>query len=365
MEQSDIYKIAITRIPKVGPKALRLLISYCGGLEAVFKTKKSSLLKIPTIGPFIANQVCQTNNLIEAEETLKTLEKMKTKFHFYLDNDYPSRLKHFDDAPPIIFFKGNGDLNPAQTLSIVGTRLPTERGKLLCQKIVKDLSHLKLTVISGLAYGIDTAAHQACIETDLPTIGVLASGLPTIYPSENQKLAKRMMDKGGILTEFHPNHKLDPRQFPQRNRVIAMMSDAVLVVESKQKGGSMITASFGNQYHKDVFAFPGRPSDKMSLGCNKLIKQNKAALIESSHDLIEMMQWHEQAESKIEQGNLFIKFTPEEAHIMNILKQKAKINKDEIHYLSKIQISKVSAILLNLEFKGAIKTLPGNKYALL
>lgn len=365
MEQNDIFKIAITRIPKVGPKALRLLISYCGGLEAVFKSKKKALLKIPTIGPVVANQICNHTNMHEAEKTLKTLDKMGVQFHFYLDSDYPDRLKHYADAPPIIFFKGKGSLLPRRTVSIVGTRRPSAHGEVICQQIVEALSQTELTVISGLAYGVDTIAHQSCIDNQISTIGVMASGFPTIYPSSNSKLAQKMMEQGGLLTEFHPYQSLVPGQFPQRNRVIAMLSDAVVVIESQTKGGSMITANFGNQYHKDVFAVPGRPKDKMSLGCNYLIKHNQAALIENGNDLLEMMQWSEDNTKKNRQGQLFIDLTPDEEKIMKILDEKGLINKDQIHYLSQIQISSLSSILLNLEFKGAIKTLPGNKYALL
>jgi len=365
MEHNDILKIAITRIPKVGPKALRQLISYCGGLEAVFKTKKKALLKIPMIGPAVANQISKHTSLIEAEKTLETLIKMNVDFHFYLDEEYPDRLKHYPDAPPIIFFKGNTSLNPSRTISIVGTRRPSTQGEVICRKIVEALSQIDVTIFSGLAYGIDTVAHQASVDFQIPTIGILASGFPTIYPSSNKKLALKMMEQGGLLTEFHPYHKLMPGQFPQRNRIIAMLSDAIIVIESKTKGGSMITASFGNQYHKDVFAVPGRPTDKMSLGCNYLIKNNQAALIENGNDVLEMMQWTAGQGSKQKQGSLFLDLTPDEEKVLGILDEKGKINKDQLHYISEIQISSLSSILLNLEFKGAIKTLPGNKYAVL
>lgn len=364
MEQTDIYKIAITQIPKLGPKTLRQLISYCGGIEAVFKAKKSKLERIPLIGPMIAHEVNHSVDLGLAEKTLHDLIKNDISFSFYLDDQYPKRFKHFADAPPIIFYKGKGQMNPTRSLAIVGTRRPTTQGLIECEKIVQELKPYDITIVSGLAYGIDTAAHQTAVINNMETIGILASGLPHIYPAANRKLAAKMMEHGYVFSEFPPYHKLDPRQFPQRNRVIAMMADAILVVESKQKGGSMITANFGNQYHKDVFALPGRPIDKMSLGCNQLIKQNKAALIENSYDIVSMMHWELSSQNQSFQTQLFQDLPGDEAQVLNIIRDKHKINKDEIHYRSQLQISKLSGVLLNLEFKGLIKSSPGNSYSI-
>jgi len=361
-----LHKIAITQIPKVGPVIIKNLISYCGGLEAVFKEKKSSLEKIPNIGPILAKNIYDADHTKRAEKEIKFIERNKIQTFFYLDDNYPHRLKHFPDAPTLLYYKGTDCLNSNRSVGIVGTRKPSERGKIVCEQFVQDLQKYNASIFSGLAYGIDTIAHRQATKTGIPNVGVLGHGLDMIYPAANRKLAEQMLEKGGILSEFISGTKPEFTNFPQRNRVIAMLSDAIVVVESAKKGGSIITAEFGLQYHKDVFAIPGRISDEMSAGCNKLIKQNRAALLETADDIGYIMNWEESSEANTaQQASLFVELSLEEEKIVDLLRKEKQISLDKLHYATGISLSNLSSILLNLEFSGIVKPLPGKKYILL
>jgi DNA processing protein len=361
-----LHKIAITQIPKVGPVLIKNLISYCGGLEAVFEEKKSNLEKIPGIGPIAAKNISNADNTKRAEQEIKFIERNNIKPYFYLDDNYPHRLKHFPDAPTLLYYKGTDCLNSHRTVGIVGTRKPTEKGKIVCEQLVQGLQKYNTSIISGLAYGIDSCAHRQATQIGIPNIGVLGHGLDMIYPATNRKLASQMIENGGILSEFISGTKPDFTNFPQRNRVIAMLSDAIVVVESAKKGGSIISAEFGLQYHKDVFAIPGRVTDEMSSGCNKLIKQNRAALLESADDIGYIMNWEESSETnKNKQASLFVELSSEEQEIVSLLRKEKEMALDKLHYSTGIPLSNLSSILLNLEFSGIVKPLPGKKYILL
>jgi DNA processing protein len=361
-----LHKIAITQIPKVGPVLIKNLISYCGGLEAVFEEKKSNLEKIPGIGPIAAKNIFNADNTKRAEQEIKFIERNNIKPYFYLDDNYPHRLKHFPDAPTLLYYKGTDCLNSHRTVGIVGTRKPTEKGKIVCEQLVQGLQKYNTSIISGLAYGIDSCAHRQATQIGIPNIGVLGHGLDMIYPATNRKLASQMIENGGILSEFISGTKPDFTNFPQRNRVIAMLSDAIVVVESAKKGGSIISAEFGLQYHKDVFAIPGRVTDEMSSGCNKLIKQNRAALLESADDIGYIMNWEESSETnKNKQASLFVELSSEEQEIVSLLRKEKEMALDKLHYSTGIPLSNLSSILLNLEFSGIVKPLPGKKYILL
>lgn len=356
------YQIGITLIPGVGDVNGKKLISYCGSAEAVFKEKKKALLKIPGIGELTVNSIVSQNVLERAEEEVAFIEKYRIKTFFFNDKDYPKRLKHCIDSPIMLYYKGNADLNSDKIISLVGTRRATEYGKEICSKIIEELSHLKVIVVSGLAYGIDAKAHQAALQFGLETVGVLAHGLDRIYPYAHKSMAEKMINSGGLLTDFLSKTSPDRENFPKRNRIIAGISDALVVVESAIKGGALITANIANSYNRDVFAFPGKITDKFSEGCNYLIKTNKAALIQSAKDIEYIMLWEEKSKTSTFQHKLFEELSPEEDMIIKILQEKGEVSVDYIVLQSQLSNSKIAAILLNLEFKGMVKSLPGKMY---
>ncbi len=278
MNQELRYQLAICLIPNVGPITAKKLIAYCGGAEAVFKEKKNNLLKIPNVGKLTAKSVSDKEIFEKADRELEFIAKYKIKTHFYLNSDYPVRLKPVEDSPVMLFSKGICDLNTPPAVSVVGTRSITEYGKGMCAEIVKDLSDINPLIISGLAYGVDTIAHKAALDNGMKTAAVLGHGLDRIYPSLNRSLAEKISQSGLLITDFFSNTKPDRENFPRRNRIIAGLSDAVIVIEAAQKGGALITAYYANDYNRDVFAIPGKKTDIFSRGCNHLIKTNKAHL---------------------------------------------------------------------------------------
>jgi DNA processing protein len=356
------YQLALTKISGIGPVSARQLVSYCGGVKNIFEEKKTTLAKIPGIGleraDFIKSYAFDT----KLEKEIKFIEKNQIQALFYLDPDYPFRLKHLPNSPLLLFYKGTSKLNEERTVAIVGTRSPTENGKLITEKLVEELKVLGVTVISGLAFGIDSTAHRKSVEFDIPNIAVLGHGLDRIYPFENQPLANKIMSNGGLLTEFPSGTKPDKENFPMRNRIIAGLADAVVVIESKARGGSIITAELANEYNKDVFAVPGKPNDEYSKGCNKLIKSNKAHLLESIEDLIYITRWELTATRKTVQLPLFVDLTDEESQIIEIINEASEITIDDLCYRLNKTSSMVSPLLLNLEFNGLIRSLPGKRY---
>jgi DNA processing protein len=361
------YQIALTLIPHIGDVLAKRLVAYCGSPEAIFKEKKSVLEKIPGIGAFHANAVMNVDKdiLRRADEEITFIEKNNITPLFYLDKHYPKRLSFCEDSPVMLYLKGKTDFNTEKIISIIGTREPTEYGKKICEQLIADLASYNVTVVSGLAYGIDICAHKAALDNKLPTVGVFAHGLDKIYPAAHTLTAKKMMDNGGCLTDFMSNTNPDRENFPKRNRIVAGISDATVVIESRKSGGSLITADIANSYNRDVFAFPGRVDDATSEGCNNLIKQNKAALIQSAADIIYLLGWEQVIKAKAPvQKQLFVELNPEEEIVVNVLKEKQQINIDEICLFVKMPMSKVSALLLTLEFSGIVKSLPGKMYRL-
>jgi len=358
-----LYKIGIGLIPGIGDVRAKKLIAYCGGVEAVFKEKKRLLLKIPGIGKAAVNEITSQSVLRRAEQEIEFIEKHNIAPLFYLDKEYPQRLKHCDDGPILLYYKGNADLNPPKVISIVGTRSATDYGKNICRQITAELAPYNVLIVSGLAYGIDTMAHKAALENKLNTIGVLGHGLDSIYPAANRELAKKIVTYGGLLTEFLSQTKPDRENFPQRNRIIAGMADAVIVIEAAERGGALITAEIALSYNRDVMAIPGNLNNVYSRGCNKLIKQNKAALIESAKDVIYCLGW-EDVLNKPAQKQLFVELNAEEEIIVNILKEQTNTAIDEITYKCNFAVSKVATLLLELEFKGVVNALPGKQFQL-
>jgi DNA processing protein len=361
-DQEYLHIIALTKTPKVGPVVGKTLISYCGGIEAVFSESKKNLLKIPGIGSLFVENFRPDNALKEAELEMEFILKNEIQMLSFLDSKYPKRLLNVESGPLILYYKGNAELNNHRVVSVVGTRKPSEYGKQLCEKIVEGLQPYQIMLVSGLAYGIDAIAHRKSVDVDIPTVGVLGHGLDRFYPADHKSLANRMIQHGGVITEFTSGTIPDRENFPMRNRIIAAMSDAIVVIESKRKGGSIITAEFGNDFNRDVFALPGPVTDERSEGCNKLIKQNKAHLIESAADIAYIMRWEEIDAHKVIQQQLFVELTEDESKMISIIRDAKEITIDSLTYRMAMTPSDVSGMLLTLEFKGLLRSLPGKKY---
>jgi DNA processing protein len=366
MTNDLLYQIALTLIPNIGPIQAKILLQHCEA-EEIFHAKKSFLEKIEGIGEVRANNIKSFTDFSKAEDEIKFIEKYKIKPLFISDNDYPQRLLNCYDSPTLLYYKGSADLNALKIISIIGTRHHTEYGKQVAEKMIKELAAHNITIVSGLAFGIDAIAHKSSIKNDMPTVGVLAHGLDQIYPSEHSNLAKDMLkNNGGLLTEFRSKSKPDKHNFPTRNRIVAGMSDATIVIETGIKGGSMITAELANGYNKDVFAIPGRVTDHKNAGCNFLIKNNKAVLLSDAQELIETMGWEEQSRKSgvRSQKELFIELSDEERIVVNILKEKESVPIDEINLKSGLSSSAVAAAILSLELQNAVLSLPGKLYQL-
>lgn len=365
MSDSLKYKIALTLIPSIGDILAKKLLTYCGNAEQIFREKKSTLEKIPGIGAAYAKAVISHSIFDRAEEEMRFITENKIQPIFYSDVAYPKRLTYCEDSPVMLYFKGQTNLNAEKVISIVGTREATDYGKELCEKLIAELGAHQVLIVSGLAYGIDTCAHRAALDNQLSTVCVLAHGLDKIYPSVNKPMANKMLESGGWLSDFTSKVIPDKENFPRRNRIVAGISDATIVIESKAKGGSLITAEIANSYNRDVFAFPGRVNDIFSEGCNNLIKQHKAALIQSAADIVYLLGWEKtnQVNAPV-QKQLFIELKPNEELVVNLLKEKNQLAIDDLCLLSKLPMSSVSALLLTLEFSGIIKSLPGKMYRL-
>lgn len=359
------YKIGITLIPNVGDIIAKTLISYCGSVEQVFKEKKKNLLKIPGIGETIADAVVKNKVLGRAEDEIKFITKYNIQPLFYLDKEYPLRLKQCIDAPVMLYLKGNVNLNPERAIAVVGTRNATSYGKTICEELVTGLKNSGALIVSGLAFGIDITSHRAALDNGLPTVGVIAHGLDTLYPPEHYSIAKKMLDNGGLVTDFISGVLPGKENFPKRNRIIAGLADAVVIVESKVKGGAMITADIAFSYSREVLAFPGRTVDEYSQGCNRLIQQNKGYLIRTADDAIEYLGWKDKTSPKVSSPVIFPDLSREEETIVNVLKSyNEPVHIDDIAIQSKLTPGNLSAYLLNLEFSGVLKSLPGKMYTL-
>ncbi|MBN1989841.1 MAG: DNA-processing protein DprA [Bacteroidales bacterium] len=356
-------------IPKIGSINAKKLIAYCGGIQEVFHHKKKDLLKIPGVGDALANAITGSDVLGKAEREVEFALKHNIKILYYLDADYPEWLKQCEDGPIVLFAKGaNGlNFNEHKMLSVVGTRNATDYGKSFCDEVISTLAQngQKVAIVSGLAYGIDIAAHKAALKNGLPTVAVLGHGLDTIYPAIHRNAAAEIAQTGALVTDFPTGTEFDRKHFIKRNRIIAGMSAATLVVESDAQGGSLITADLAISYNRDVFALPGDITSRYSKGTNYLIKTNRAALVESAEDIEFLLGW-EKKESKAVQQTLFpTSLTPEEQQVLTFLRANGKEAIDVIAVKTNLPIPKVSAILLNLEFAGFVKPLPGKVFALI
>lgn len=366
-ETTLLYKIAVGLIPGIGCINAKKLIAYTGSVEGIFHQRKSGLLKVPGIGETLADVIIKCDALKKAEEELAFIKQFNIKPLFYLDDDYPERLKQCPDSPLILYTKGDVDFNADKIISVVGTRRATDYGKTVCEKLIADLAGINsnIVIVSGLAYGIDIIAHKAALKNNLKTIAALGHGLKTIYPSTHTKYAKEIAKNGCLVTEFTSDQLADRAFFVRRNRIIAGLSDATIVIESGEEGGALITADLANSYNREVLAIPGRTDDELSKGCNNLIKANKAHLVESAADLEYILGWEKSEEkSKAVQKELFLGISEEEKKILEIIKSNNEIALDFISMEADMPVNKISSMLLNLEFAGLVRSMPGKIYKL-
>lgn len=365
-----ICSIALTQCQGIGHIMAKRLVEMAGSAVEVFRLQKEWNDRFPGMIPTsVVTALNDTSAFRRAEKEMEFAEKNHIRCLTLADDHYPSRLRECEDAPLTLFFKGNTDLNRLRVISMVGTRRATEYGKAFCADFLRELSTLcpDLLVVSGLAYGIDIHAHRAALTNGLSTVAVLAHGLDRIYPSVHRKTAIDMLEKGGLLTEFLSGTDPDRYNFVGRNRIVAGMSDAVIVVESAIKGGSLITAGLATDYHRDCFAVPGRASDEFSRGCNQLIRDNKAALINDAADFVRNMNWGRDTGKKQSDGiqrNLFPELTEEETCIVKLLSRN-DLHINRLVVETNIPVNRVSALLFGLEMKGVVKAMAGGVYHLL
>lgn len=361
------YYIALSLIPRVSAVNLRKLVVSLGSAEAVFSEKKRFLVKVPGIGDHTAESILNSNFSEEVEKELDFIDRYNIKPLYYHHPEYPNLLKECEDAPILIYRKGNHVDGRAKSVAIVGTRNATSYGKSFCEDFVKNLaeSFPDAHIVSGLAFGIDIAAHRAALKYGLNTTAVLAHSLDRIYPDEHRAVARKIVNQGALITEYTTSHKFERNNFIRRNRIIAGMADATIVVESGRKGGAMVTADIANSYNRDVFALPGRVSDTASEGCNLLIKTDKGRLIESFDDFCTSMCWDHTKASRVSVSatSIFELLNQEEKEILNLITKEKKVHIDHIASVVGKPVSVVSPILLGMEFKDAIKSLPGKMYS--
>lgn len=356
-----VEQIALTLLQNIGHRKIRTILQHID-TESFFRVSKRRLKEIPSLGEKTLLNLNRDEALLKAEQFLSYFEKNDISPIFFQSEEYPYRLNQCEDAPILLFKKGNMHFNQPKVIAIVGTRNATKYGKRCIDELLDGLKEQNVIVVSGLAYGIDIYAHQRCIELGIQTIGVLGHGLDRIYPSIHKNIANQMLENGGLLSEFLPGTLPDREHFPMRNRIVAGMCDATIVIESGEKGGSMITAELANDYSRDVFAFPGNVENEFSKGCNLLIQKQKAHLITNSADFIHWMNWDSSIENVSIQKSLFPNLNEEEQLILKIIEDKKEISLDILGLKTDMNSSKLSGILLKLELEGIVQQLPGMRY---
>lgn len=363
MNDQDLFNLlALLRVDGVGDIMGKKLLQSFGNASDIFKAKNAQLAAVDGIGSVLLKNLRDKTIFQKAESELEFIKKNKINVSYFQDQKYPEKLKHCFDVPILIFTAGNIDFEKKKMISIVGTRQITSYGTDFCRKLIEDLAPLDPIIVSGFAYGVDIVAHQAAMDYNLQTIGVLAHGLNRIYPSSHKKYMARLEENGGFITEFWSDSNPDKEKFVRRNRIVAGMTEATIVIESADKGGSLITANMANDYNRDVFAVPGRVTDKYSQGCNNLIKTQKANVLTNAADLIYMLNWDIKENPKNIQKQLFVELEPEEQKIYDFLQKNGKELLDVIAVQCDFPIYKMSAILLNMELKGLIRPLPGKLF---
>ena len=362
-EEQVFYHILLSLVPHIGDVHISILLEHFKDPALIFKLKRRELEAINGIGSIRASAIKNCNLHSRVEKELFFIQKNNIRVLIKGDKSYPKKFEHFQDAPHVLYYKGSVDINFSKIVSIIGTRSPTSYGKELVTALIASLSDIGILVVSGLAYGIDTIVHKESVKSNIATIGVLGHGLDQIYPQANRTLAIEMLEHGGLITEFMSKTKPDKQNFPLRNRIVSGIADAVIVIESGEKGGSLITANMANAYNKDVFAFPGRVNDSQSKGCNELIKSQRAQLINNGNDFLECMNWERKPlKPSVLQSAIFYDITLEEKTIVDLMSMHDTMSIDHITSSSGLKPSQVSYLLLSLEMKGLIKVLPGKYY---
>lgn len=362
MNDTILYTVALTLIPQIGNKYARQIIAHLGNAEELFKLNKKDLLQLKMLTEEIRQNILNKTFISHAEKELAFADKNNIDILYYTDSNYPTRLKHCNDAPLILYSKGKLVHNTQKAISIVGTRNITSYGEQVCAKLVADLKKHNALIISGLAFGVDSCAHSNALKNKLNTVAVLGHPLNMIYPAQNKDLAKQIVSNGALLTEFPLLTNGHKSNFVKRNRIIAGMADATIIIESAKQGGSLISAEFANSYNRDVFAIPGKTNDKYSQGCNNLIKKNKAHLLESVEDIEYIMNWESSENKELKQIKIFAELNETEQIIADAFPDSNMEYLDNLVLKTKLPVSTVSSHLLNMEFKGIIKSLPGKKY---
>lgn len=365
-KDEQVYEIALNLLPKIGPSVYRSIIAYTGSAKLFFEMPLGKLAKVPRINKnLLALREHKNEFLKEADSILQNCHKKDIEVITFSNKNFPQRLKGLDDCPMVLFKRGNINFNPRRTIGIVGTRNITDYGKSITKKIVEDLTPYQPTIISGLAYGVDIEAHRSALQQELPTLAVLGSSVNQIYPSIHHLTAEAMLEEGGLLSEFPPGTVMHPTNFPKRNRIIAGLSDALIVVEAAKKGGALITAEIAYSYNKEVFAVPGNLQATYSEGCNHLIKSMKASIYTGPKDLEECLGWSKETLQN-ETPNLWdlSKFEVEDQEIITLLQAKKEVEIDLLAVALNTSVSTLAIRLLNLEFEGFIQSLPGKRYRL-
>lgn len=363
------YRVALTLIPQIGPVQARLLLEKYGEAKNVFHIPKATLERTEGIGTVRAASILGFRDFARVEKELRFIEKHQIRPLFLTDAQYPRRLLNCYDPPTMLYYKGNADLNTSKIISVIGTRANSDYGKYLTEKLISNLAGSGILIVSGLAFGIDAIAHKSALKHGLNTAGVLAHGLDTIYPPQHTSIAKHMIDQGGLLTEYTSRNQPDRYNFPARNRIVAGISDATVIIETGIKGGSMITAELANNYNREVFAYPGRLTDAKSAGCHHLIVTNKAALLTETKQIFAALGWEEHLDvsrpsSQKSPELLFADLTEDEKKIVELLKFKNILHIDQIGVKTGLAAGAVSAAILNLELLDIVASLPGKAYRL-
>lgn len=363
-DEEILYVLALQHVSRIGDVGAKKLIANCGSAEAVFKEKKQVLAKIDGIGTLRLNNLKLETHIKAAEAELAFIKQNNIDCLYFEDANYPQKLKHCLDGPILLFQSGHVHLQEQRILSIVGTRKITTSGIAFCEKLVEELAVFNPVIVSGFAYGTDITAHKAALKHQLQTVGCLAHGLNQVYPKVHKKYMADIEKHGGFLSDFWSSAVFDRNNFLRRNRIIAGLSEATIVIESAEKGGSLVTADIANSYNRDVFAVPGRPTDSLSLGCNNLIKQQKAYLLSTPLDVAYMLNWQLEPQKKTVQKQLFVELDEQERLIFNYLKTEEKALLDSIALHCHLPIFKTAGVLLNMELKGVLRPLPGKLFEL-
>lgn len=354
------YQIALTQLFGFGPVKTKQLLQSVGNEEDIFRLPLKKLAQQTKLPLDLLKKMNRDEALLKAEKIFAEIQRNEIEYLFYTDPDYPRRLKQCDDAPLVLYFKGKMDLNESRFVAVVGTRDASGYGKRICSELIQRLAGTNIVVVSGMAYGIDITIHQLCIQYGVETIGVMAHGLEIVYPRLHRSTAGKMLLNGGLISEYPPNTKPDRENFPMRNRIVAGMCDATIVVESKIKGGSLITADLANDYNRDVFAYPGNVFDENSEGCNLLISSNKAHLIRNGEDFLKKMGWDLTVKKPV-QRSIFPGLSPEEQKVVQLLEKSGQMNIDSMAMQLELPSSRLSVLLFQLEMSGLIASVPGNR----